>query len=367
MDEAALFGVEPSDVPAVREKFTAAEYRGREYEYLGRPTHGIERGTVRINETIVRGYPSTPRVLMIDPGVPRFFDGEIAIEEKLNGYNVRIAHVGEPLAFTRGGHVCPFTTHLARDELNLEGFFADHPEKMLCAEFIGPINPYTAHDYDVDGLQARVFDIRHRETGTPVSVTRRRELARRYDFPQPELFGIEAPDAAVEVIRETIGELDADQREGVVMQSLDGRDLLKYTTSYQHSSDLSMAFSLPFDYGQDFLFSRLIREGFQAVEFEDSEAELHERAHELGEAILEPMVQTIKAVRDDEPVGESHTVRGSPDAIAELLTHFEEQGLSIEVTQDRRVGEERIVEFLKRSNQTQDKIDHYLGGGTIDQ
>mgnify|MGYP000438606827 CR=1 FL=1 len=367
MDEAALLGVDSSDLPAVREKFTAAEYRGREYEYLGRPTHGIERGTVRMEETLVRGYPSTPRVLMIDPGVPRFFDGEIAIEEKLNGYNVRIAHVGEPLAFTRGGHVCPFTTRVARDELNLEGFFADHPEKMLCAEFVGPANPYTAHEYDVDGLEARIFDIRHRETGRPVTVTRRRELARRYGFQQPELFDIESPDAAVEVIKETIRNLDAEQREGVVMQSLDGRDLLKYTTSYQHASDLAMAFSLPFDYGQDFLFSRLIREGFQAVEFEDSEAELRERAHDLGEAILEPMVETIEAVRDDEPVGESHTIRGSPDAIAELLSHFEEQGLSIEVKADRREGEERIVELLKRSDQTRDKVGHFLDGGTIDQ
>jgi putative ATP-dependent DNA ligase len=367
MDEAALLGVDREDLEAVREAFTAAEYRGRSYEYLGRSTHGVERGTVRIEDTLVRGYPSTPRVLVLDPGVPRFFDDRIAVEEKLNGYNVRIAHVGEPLAFTRGGHVCPYTTRLARERLNLEAFFADHPERMVCAEFVGPENPYTAHDYDgVEGIEPRIFDVRHRETGRPLPVDRRRDLANRYGFPQPELFDVVDPEA-VDAIREVVEALDDRGREGVVMQSLDGRDLLKYTTGAQHRSDLSKAFSLPFDYGQDFLFSRLLREAFQAVEFDEDGAVLRERAHGLGEAILEPMVESIRTVAAGEPVGETHTVRGSPDAIAELLTHLEEQGLSIEVLTDRREGDVRVLELRKVSNKTRDKVEHYLEGGTIDE
>ncbi|MFP4530604.1 MAG: RNA ligase [Halodesulfurarchaeum sp.] len=367
MDEAALFDVDPADLEAIHAELNSESYRGRTYQSLNRPVRGVERGTVRMADTLVRGYPSTPRVLLIDPGVPKFFDGPIAIEEKLNGYNVRIAHVGEPLAFTRGGHVCPYTTHVAREQLNLEAFFASHPEQMLCTEFIGPENPYTASDYDVDSIEPRVFDIRHRETGRPLPVDERRDVADRFDFPQPTFFGVVEPEASVEAVREAIEELDSRGREGVVMQSVDGRDLLKYTTASQHRSDLEMAFSLPFDYGQDFLFPRLIREGFQAVEFEADDSELRERAHRLGEAILEPMVETIRAVEAGEVVGERHTVRGSPSAITDLLAHFDEQGLRVEIEADRRVGEERVVELVKISDVTRDKIEHFLEGGTIDQ
>ncbi|MFB6086523.1 MAG: RNA ligase [Halodesulfurarchaeum sp.] len=366
MDEAALFDVDTGDLEAIREAMNTESYRGRTYRSLSRPVRGVERGTVRIADTLIRGYPSTPRVLVLDPGVPTFFDGSIAIEEKLNGYNVRIAHVGEPLAFTRGGHVCPYTTRVARAQLNLEGFFASHPEHMINAEFIGPENPYTAADYDVDSIEPRVFDVRHRETGRPLPVEERRSMADRFGFPQPELFDVVDVESAVEVIRDVIEDLDARGREGVVMQSLDGRDLLKYTTSSQHQSDLEMAFSLPFDYGQDFLFPRLVREGFQAVEFEEDEATVRERAHRLGEAILEPMVETIRTVQAGEPVGERHTVRGSESAIAELLAHFDEQGLRVEIERDRRLGDERVVELVKISDATRDKIEHFLDGGTID-
>ncbi|MEF8771418.1 RNA ligase [Halodesulfurarchaeum sp.] len=368
MDEAARLGVDPGDLEEVRSHFTSAAYRGLEYEYLGSPVRGIERGTVRMADTLVRGYPTTPRVLMTDPGVPMFFDGPLAIEEKLNGYNVRIAHVGEPLAFTRGGHICPYTTHVAREELNLEAFFGTHPEQMLCTEFIGPENPYTAHHvYDVASIEPRVFDVRHRETGRPMPVERRRSVIDRFGFPQPEFYGVFEPEPAVDAVREVIQELDASGREGVVMQSVDGRDQLKYTTGSTHRSDLEMAFSLPFDYGQDFLFSRLIREAFQAVEFEEDKTTVRERAHRIGESILKPMVETIRAVDAGETVGEFHTVRGSPSAITELLSHFEEQGLELEIERDDQEGDQRVVALRKVSNQTRDKVEHFLNGGTIDQ
>jgi putative ATP-dependent DNA ligase len=239
---------------------------------------------------------------------------------------------------------------------------------MLCTEFIGPENPYTAHEYPgVDSVEARVFDIRDRERGTPMAVREKRDLASEFDLPQPELFGIFEPDEAVSAVRDVIHELDERGGEGVVMQSLDGIDLLKYTTGYQHRQDLAYAFSLPFDYGRDFLFSRLIREGFQAVELEEDDAALEERAHGLGKALLEPMVETIRQVRAGETVGERHTIRGRPETVQALLDHLDSQGVTIEIESDRSLVEERVVDFVKISNATRDKIDHFLEGGTIDE
>ena len=362
------------------EHFETETFDGRRYRHLPDTRHGIERGTAIVDGTIVRGYPSIPRTLVLDPGVPDYFDGPVVIEEKLNGYNVRIAHVppadsdsdtvdpGDVWAFTRGGFVCPYTTHEATALLDCEAFFAAHPDAMLCAELVGPANPYTEHDYaEVDGAAFRIFDVRDRESGTPMPVEERRALCADYDLPQVPTFGIHERDDAIPAVRAAIEALDERGREGVVLSSLDGERQLKYTTSAIHCSDLEHAFSMPFDYGRDFLFSRIVREAFQAVKFEADDAAVRERAHDLGEAILRPAVEAIQQVERGEPVGETHTVDGDPAAIASLLAHFRNQGLELAIERDEHHDGRREVVFTKVASSTRDKTQHYLDGGLIDE
>jgi len=351
------------------ERFESRRVSGRVHHVLTDSRHGLERGTVVVEgEGIVRGYPSIPRVLVTDPGVPAFFDGEVVIEEKLNGFNVRIAAVGEILAFTRSGYVCQYTTARIRDLLDTAAFFSDHPDKMVCAELIGPETPYTDHDYEgIESDAIRVFDIRDRESGEPLPVDGQEELADSYGFPQPRQFGRSRPETAAGTVREVIEELDGAGREGVVVRSTDGRSLLKYTTEAQHHADLAHAFSLPFEYGRDFLFSRIVRDGFQAVEFDEEPDRLRERAHDLGESILFPLVEAVERVEAGGQVGEHHTVRADPAVIEQLLAHLRDQGLTLEILDDRREGGERVVDFLKVAQSTQDQIDHYLSGGTLNE
>jgi putative ATP-dependent DNA ligase len=350
----------------LRDRFTEREYDGLEYRYLSDARKGIERGTVLIAGCVVRGFSKIPRTLVIDPGVQERFDGRLAVEEKLNGYNVRIARIeGRTLAFTRGGLVCPYTTWLA-EGLGIDAFFEDHPGRMLCGEAIGPENPYTVHDYpDVDSIAFRTFDVRERASGEPLPVEDRRKLCDDYGIPQTELFGVYEPDRAAEELPGIVRELDRAGREGVVLQSVDGSRQLKYTTSAAHRDSLAFAFSLPFDYGRDFVFRRLIREAFQTVEFEESDATREGRARALGEAILLSMADTVETVEGGEPVGERHTVRGDGDVIEELFEHFRDQGLTLEIEEDRREGGECVVTFLKRTQSTTDKTRAYLDGTIV--
>jgi putative ATP-dependent DNA ligase len=353
------------------EHFERRSAAGRTYYALSDARHGVERGTVVLPDAdaVVRGFPSVPRTLVLDPGVPSFF-GEsttVAIEEKLDGFNVRIADVGEPLAFTRSGYVCPFTTGRSRERLPLSEFFADHPGAMLCAELIGPETPYTTHEYDeIESHAFRVFGIRDRESGDPLPVDERREHCATYGFDQPQLFGICPADEAVEAIRDAVATLDAAGREGVVVRSERGDEMLKYTTESQHHAELAYAFSLPFDRGREFAFSRIIREAFQAAEFDENDERLRERARDLGESILLPAVETIEDVESNGTIGERHTVRGDPDRIDALLDHLHEQSLTLEIERDSREGGDRVVEFVKVAESTRDRIQHYLDGGTID-
>ena len=351
------------------EHFEQRSFDGRTYHVLSDARHGLERGTVIVEDAdaVVRGYPSIPRLLVLEPGVQSFFEDHetVVVEEKLDGFNVRLADIGEPLAFTRSGYVCPYTTARARKLLSLEAFFDEYPEQVLCAELIGPETPYTATDYEgVDTHDFRVFGVRDRESGDPLSVADRRAICETYDFNQPRLFGRAPPESAAELVRDAIAELDAAGREGVVMKSETGDAMVKYTTEAQHHGELAYAFSLPFDHGRDFVFSRLIREAFQAAEFDEDEDRLQERAHDLGESILVPMVEAIQDVDDGETIGHRHTVRGDADSIDALFDHLHDQSMTLEIEADRREDGQRVVGFVKVAESSRDRITYYLEGGT---
>ncbi|MFB6305026.1 MAG: RNA ligase [Haloferacaceae archaeon] len=371
MDERAYYARLDSTAADPGDLFEHFERRsggGLTYHALPDARHGVERGTVVVPDAdaVVRGYPSVPRVLVLDPSVASVFDGRVVVEEKLDGFNVRVAAVdGDVHAFTRSGHHCPYTTAEARDRLDPSAFFADHPERMLCAELVGPETPYTTHDYDdVESRAFRVFGVRDRESGDPLPVAERRDLCEAYGFPQPRAFGRVDPDAAAEAVRDAVETLDDAGREGVVLKTPEGDPRAKYTTESQHHAELAYGSRLPFDRGREFLFSRAVREAFQAVEFDEGDDRLRERAHALGEAVLLPMVETIRDVDAGEPVGERHTVRGDADAVEALLDHLRDQSLTLDVESDRREGGERVVEFLKVAASTRDRTRHYLEGGT---
>ncbi|MFD1643029.1 RNA ligase [Halohasta litorea] len=349
------------------EGFHDDSYAGRDYRRLPDYRKGIEKGTVLVAGTVVRGFPKIPRCLVLDSGIPQHFDGEIAVEEKLDGYNVRVARIdGDVFAFTRSGIVCPFTTHKARSLLPVDRFFEQYPDRMLCGEMIGPENPYTTADcYDVDSIAFHAFDIQDRKSGESLPVEERRAACEALGIPQVDLFGIYKPSEAVESTPEIIDDLDSRGREGIVMKTVDGGQQLKYTTSAANQGDLAFAFGLPFDYGRDFSFRRLIREGFQSVEFGDTEAERRERAHGLGESLLVPMADAIETVEEGERLGERHTVRAEPRVVDALLDHFREQSLSIDIERDRRVEGQRVLTFSKQIQRSTDKIDTYLDGTIV--
>jgi putative ATP-dependent DNA ligase len=356
------------DYESLLEKLQEREYDGTEYRYVPDYNTKVERGTVLIDGDVVRGFPKVPRTLVLSEGVPRYFDGEVVVEEKMNGYNTRVARIdGETLAFSRSGIVCPFTTRFLRRAYGeeLDALLDELPDAMVCGEVIGRDNPYTAHDYEgVDSLDMRVFDVRDTRTGESVPVEKRRAMCDEHGLPSVPFYGIHSVEDAPEQVHEAIQELDERGREGVVMKTPDVTQQLKYTTSSANQGDLAFAFSLPFDYGQDFMFRRIIREAFQAHEY-DSEAEREERARSLGESILGSMVDTVERIDEGETVGERHTVCATPEEVEALLGHLRGMGLQIVIEEDRHEDNERYVEFVKKTQSTNDKTANYLDGGIV--
>lgn len=326
----------------------------------------IEDGTViyfKDNIEVIRGFPKTRRTLILSPTLKNHFSNEIVVEEKMNGYNVRVASIGDEIvALTRRGYMCPYTTKKAIEILNLEEFFQDNPDLVICGEMVGTDNPYVSHYYkEIGSLGFRVFDLRKKITNDPLPLKNKYELLNEYKLPSVRVLGTFDTKKAPEEVKKIIKKIGEENREGVVMKDPKMEiGPLKYTSSEAHDDEISYAFTYPFDFGKDFFFSRVIREGFQAFEMNENEEQLKDRAKRLGEAILYSMVDTIKNVADGKIASEDMVIDvESRDEAEEFMRHLHDLGvyaLLIEFEDNKAV--------IRRIHQsTTDKINNFLKGG----
>lgn len=355
-------------------------------------TGKLESGTVIYftdGFEVIRGFPKIRRTLILSPALKNHFNDLVAVEEKMNGYNVRIACINSPnlnnladydveyfsdkalevgenskkvVALTRGGYICPFTTKNAQELMNLDDFFADNPDLVICGEMVGTDNPYVSQYYpEIGKLGFRVFDIRHKLSNEPLTIEDKRSLLKRYALPPVRLFGVFSAEEAHEKIIEIIKEIGLEHREGVVMKHPSMEiPPLKYTSSQAHDREIKYAFNFPFDFGRPFFFSRVIREGFQAYEMDDSPEELEKRAQRLGEAIIYPMVEIIKQINDGEPAVEDTTINVDSKEEAEIFVrHLHDLGVSAMLIEYKE-GQAVIRRIY---NATTDKIKNFINGG----
>lgn len=325
----------------------------------------VEAGTIVVNGDeieVIRGFPKIRRTLMLYPALEKHFQDEVAVEEKMNGYNVRIAFVNnEILAFTRGGYICPYTTRKAINILDLDSFFQNHPNKVICGEMVGTLNPYVSHDYpEIGKLGFRIFDVREKLTNNPLPVMDKRELLMDYGLDPVRLLGIFPVEEAPENIMGIVRKLGEDNREGVVMKDPQMELApLKYTSSQAQTSELEYALSFPFDLAQAFLFSRIIREGFQAYEMGESPAQMQDRALRMGESILYPMIETIKQVKKGELAAEDLVIEvDNYEEAEEFIRHLKDLKVMASLIEVK--DGKAIIRRIHQS--TNDRISNYLDG-----
>ena len=362
-----------------RRVISFCKYRDKRYIIFKKKVRHIERGTILfLNEEmdVVMGYPKIRRALVLDPTVKKHFIDKVIVEEKLNGYNVRIVNIdGEVLGITRGGRICPFTTKKISKLLNTD-ILEDHPEITLCGEVIGLNNPYVPHYYpEVDreiykdgdmvikeNLGLYVFDIR--EGNTPLPVEKRNKLLEEYNVPYVKPLGVFKKED-IEEIKNIVLKLNSEGREGIILKDPDMMvGPIKYTTHYTHCEDLSVAFRYTFDLGIHFMFSRLIREGYQSYEFNEGEEELERRAVSIGKSIIYPMVESIRKVSKGELITEDFELYfESEEDIEEFLRYLREVHISY-VVKEREVLKDNIYRIVigKVYPSTKDKIKSYLEG-----
>ncbi|HKJ10674.1 MAG TPA: RNA ligase, partial [Gammaproteobacteria bacterium] len=172
-----------------------AAFEGLQYHLFNDDCPDFPRGTAVFDDQVVYGYPRIGRILALNPALAEQFAGPFWMEEKVDGYNVRIVRVqGRAVALTRGGFICPFTTDRLVDLMDLSVFDSE-PDLVVCGEVAGPDNPYleSSAPFVAEDVQLFVFDFMRRNEPDFLSHERKRALLDRFGLPPVQDFGRFAP------------------------------------------------------------------------------------------------------------------------------------------------------------------------------
>ncbi|WP_062662596.1 RNA ligase [Aeropyrum camini] len=349
-------GVDPStvDLESLSTRRSVRVSRFEDLVYVGfrRQFRGVPEGTLvafrRGEHLVVWGYPSIRRMLLPRIAVPRWFPGPtVLVEEKMNGYNVRVFSLGGRIyAATRGGLVCPYTTRRLR-RLHGEALqsLLDSlgPGSYIAGEVVGLENPYTRYYYEeAPGFGYFIFDIF--KEGTPLPPRAKFALAPEHGLRTVNLLAeLPVDGLGVERLYRIVEDLERRGREGVIVKDPEGRvEPLKYTTSSTNIGDIRLGMRYPFEEGRSFLFPRILREIFR-------EWETGRRSYgELGEAILAPAIEAVEAVsRGERLVEEFELVLGGEDETEEVIAYFASLGVHLEIAGVSRGVDGVRVSFRK--------------------
>lgn len=336
-----------SELKALLEKeiLQPFSFEGQDFVRLSQDYKKLPRGTVFYEEGLVPGYPHIMRILHLEKGISRYLrNSKFLVEEKMDGYNVRIAMInGRILAFTRGGFICPFTTDRIPDLIDAR-FFDRHPDYILCGEVVGPGSPYNIEviPYVKEDVVFFVFDI-VKGDGNFLLPDERIETLKEFGIKEVLKWG-PFDVSNIEAIREIILDLDRSEREGIVIKPLEHGKALKYVTLSSCLRDLEATTHLMSEIPAGFYMQRIMRALFYSYEFGVplNDDYLLKAAQSL---YLKPC-EAIKEVAEGGEIKESFNVRiRKKETATELLNHLNRSGVYTQLLSIERTGEYYNLRF----------------------
>ncbi|MVF22548.1 RNA ligase [Methylocaldum sp. BRCS4] len=294
----------------------------------------IARGTVVFDEGTVYGYPAIGRLLALRTGLAKQLSGPFWMEEKIDGFNIRVTRIQNSLiALTRGGYVCPFTTDRLPDLLDT-AIFDDQPDLVLCAEVAGPDNPYieSAPPFISEDVRLFVFDLMRRNNPRFLSQDEKMELIRRHALPSVEIFGrFETSD--IKPISDILKQLDEEGREGAVFKEDSPRQRrTKHVTGSANLSDIRTSVYSLLDLSPEYFTSRILRLAFFVDEQElEGFDDLNRRA---GAAFLDGLQEAIRQHRREGRVSHRFRCRfRDPENARRLIKYLKRASGHVQVVQ----------------------------------
>lgn len=321
------------DIDTLKEKdaLQIYEYGHLVFVRLSQDYKRFLRGTVFHDKGIVTSYPKIMRILHLENGIKRYFKDRFYIEEKMDGYNVRVALIDNiPLAFTRGGFICPFTTDRIADIVDLE-FFDKYPNYIICGEVVGPGSPYNVEviPYVKEDIKFFVFDLINEKT-TFINTEEKYKILEGFNIEQVRRWG-DFTERDIEDIRKIILQLDKEEREGVVIKPVRSGKTLKFVTLSSCLRDLEATAHLITELPSGFFIQRVLRAIFFCHEFNISLSD--EDLLKFARAMYLIPRETIKEIQMGESVKENFDIRvRNKESINRLMEHLNRSGIRTQIT-----------------------------------
>lgn len=345
------------------------EYDGLRYVRFVDDFHGIYRGTAVFDDLVVYGYPSIGRVLSLRSGLESQFRAPFWIEEKVDGFNVRIFRLNNQiLALTRGGFICPFTTDRVLDFIDPTAF-EHQPGMVLFGEVAGPDNPYMESDisYIKEDVELFVFDIGAFNQTRFAAYRDKEAIINQYQLPSVQRFGrFELQD--LPQIREILLQLNEQYREGVIFkEDSNGDHRAKYTTANINMVDIELGAYTMFDLPAEYFIHRLARMAIFMDDhaIPDSQA-LQQR---LGGAFMKGLLEAVQQVHEQHKVSRTFRCRFRQRENAnKLLQRLNEAGGHVQITLHELVEDDKgywRLEFDKVFSRSSGTLGSSLKGSLL--
>lgn len=352
----------------LKNKAKREEIKDLEYIRFTDDYKDIPRGTAIFKDFVVWGYPHIGRIFQISSGIREQFEKPFWVEEKVDGYNVRVFRYKDDVyALTRGGYVCSFTTDRVPDFVNLK-FFEDNPDLILCMEVAGPENPYVEEspEHIKEDVKFFLFDIMKKGERKFLPYREKLKLIEKYDLPSVERYGLFNLDDDRK-LKDLLKRLNEEKREGVVLKEDSERDKrVKYITMWANLNDIKVTALNMLGVPADYYTNRLLRLAL----FIDEEGisvnkDLYE---ELGKAFLEGILQACEMSKAEGKVYRTFRCkfRKRENALM-FLEQMKHASVHVQIIQRRleKEGDYYILEFDKVYLNMTGLLGHALRGGSI--
>lgn len=320
---------------------------------------GIERGTVLCGSRVIFGFPHIKRIFTLERGISRNMpEGEIYAEEKIDGFNLRIAQIdGRVYAFSRGGFLDSFATEKAR-AMGFSGFFREFPGHVLCGEMIGN-TPHTPPSDDFD-VKLFIFDIDQGD-GSYLPCAEKYAMQKKHGLIGAPVLG-KFRSGEISGLKRLALNLNKSRREGMVLKSANRGAVVKYVTPWSDIDDIQKCSRILFDMPIGFYYQRILRSAFF---MEDFGLGRDEYSKKLGRAFYEGLTKAIADAKAGREIGEEFEISIiGPGIWNDIRSHMSKE-VRIEELWRKRDGAMTRIRFRKIFKKTTKTLAAYAGGKGI--
>ena len=303
-----------------KRQISEEEFEGLKYFRLKDDLRSFLRGTIYCEGELIVGYPRIARILTLKEGIKRQISEPFWVEEKADGYNVRVAKIQDKIvAFTRGGYICPFTTDRLAELGNFEAFFKHYPDLVIAGEVVGKNTPYSElYPSYIDAEVAFfAFDLFSKNDWHFFPPEERYQLLSEFNIPQVEHWG-PFKYAEISKIEETLRWLNSQGYEGVVIKGSSGRRV-KYVLPHINIRDIVFSSHLLLELPPEFFTQRIVRLVLSSLELG---VELKDKDYEeLGKAFCKGFEKAVKEYLETKKITWRHKLKFKNPKRAELLVN----------------------------------------------